>query len=121
MERSIRDLALRPTMRGLAGFMKNMYKKSIPAEEEALRNAASMTIEGGDQKYDATVFVDINSIEQAAIKKKISIFGALAVGKTSLTRRFVDNAREVGLLVHGCLIIGNPGETKETVEISLEE
>ncbi len=92
VERSIRDLALRPTMRGLAGFMKNMYKKSIPAEEEALRNAASMTIEGDDQKYDATVFVDTNSIEQAAIKKKISIFGALAVGKTSLTRRFVDNA-----------------------------
>lgn len=35
-------------------------------------------------------------------------------------RQFVHDARKAGLLVHGCFIIGNPGETKETMERSLK-
>ena len=35
-------------------------------------------------------------------------------------RQFVRDARKAGLLVHGCFIIGNPGETVETMAKSLE-
>ena len=35
-------------------------------------------------------------------------------------RQFVQDTRKAGLLVHGCFIIGNPGETTETMEKSLE-
>jgi radical SAM superfamily enzyme YgiQ (UPF0313 family) len=35
-------------------------------------------------------------------------------------RQFVHDARKAGLLVHGCFIIGNPGETRETMEQSLK-
>lgn len=32
---------------------------------------------------------------------------------------FVRNARRAGILVHACFIVGNPGETKETLETTL--
>ena len=35
-------------------------------------------------------------------------------------KQFVQDTRKAGLLVHGCFIIGNPGETAETMEKSLE-
>ena len=35
-------------------------------------------------------------------------------------RQFVQDTRKAGLLVHGCFIIGNPGETTETMGKSLE-
>ena len=35
-------------------------------------------------------------------------------------RQFVHNTREAGLLVHGCFIVGSPGETRETMEKSLK-
>lgn len=36
------------------------------------------------------------------------------------SRKFAENAKKAGLLVHGCFIIGLPGETKETVEKTIE-
>jgi radical SAM superfamily enzyme YgiQ (UPF0313 family) len=35
-------------------------------------------------------------------------------------KQFVSDTRKTGLLVHGCFIIGNPGETEETMEKSLK-
>ncbi len=35
-------------------------------------------------------------------------------------RQFVQDTRKAGLLVHGCFIIGNPGETVATMEKSLQ-
>ncbi len=35
-------------------------------------------------------------------------------------RQFVQDTRKAGLLVHGCFIIGNPGETAATMEQSLQ-
>lgn len=35
-------------------------------------------------------------------------------------RQFVQDTRKAGLLVHGCFIIGNPGETAATMEKSLQ-
>jgi len=35
-------------------------------------------------------------------------------------RQFVSDTRKADLLVHGCFIIGNPGETEETMEKSLK-
>ena len=36
VEKAIRKLSLRPTMWGLARFMKDLFKKSIPLEEQAM-------------------------------------------------------------------------------------
>jgi radical SAM superfamily enzyme YgiQ (UPF0313 family) len=36
------------------------------------------------------------------------------------SRKFSSNAKEAGLLVHGCFIIGLPGETKETARRTIE-
>ena len=33
--------------------------------------------------------------------------------------KFMENARAAGLLVHGCFMVGNPGETKSTMEETL--
>lgn len=35
------------------------------------------------------------------------------------SRRFMENARRAGLLVHGCFVVGAPGETLETMEQTL--
>lgn len=35
-------------------------------------------------------------------------------------REFSENANELGLLVHGCFVIGLPGETKKTLQRSLD-
>lgn len=32
-----------------------------------------------------------------------------------MIRRFTDNADRAGLLVHGCMMVGNPGETRESM------
>jgi anaerobic magnesium-protoporphyrin IX monomethyl ester cyclase len=34
-------------------------------------------------------------------------------------KQFMDNARKVGILIHGCFMVGNPGETKETMQQTL--
>ncbi len=34
-------------------------------------------------------------------------------------REFMANARRAGLLVHGCFVVGNPGETRETMQDTL--
>lgn len=36
------------------------------------------------------------------------------------SHRFMKNAKKAGLLVHGCFMVGNPGETKETMRKTLE-
>jgi radical SAM superfamily enzyme YgiQ (UPF0313 family) len=35
-------------------------------------------------------------------------------------KQFMANARKVGILVHGCFMVGNPGETKETMQQTLD-
>lgn len=36
------------------------------------------------------------------------------------SRKFAENARKVGLLVHGCFMFGFPGETRETIRQTIE-
>ncbi|MEW6066932.1 MAG: radical SAM protein [Nitrospirota bacterium] len=45
------------------------------------------------------------------IKKKVTI---------EKMERFMDDARKAGILVHGCFMVGHPGETKETMKQTLE-
>jgi len=40
--------------------------------------------------------------------------------KVEQIEEFVQNAKEAGILVHGCFIAGNPGETRETLEETLK-
>ncbi|HUT42769.1 MAG TPA: radical SAM protein, partial [Desulfobacterales bacterium] len=35
-------------------------------------------------------------------------------------RQFFADAKEAGILIHGCFLVGNPGETKETLQKTLE-
>lgn len=35
-------------------------------------------------------------------------------------KKFMENARKLGILVHGCFMVGFPGETKETLEATLQ-
>jgi len=35
-------------------------------------------------------------------------------------RQFAEDCRRVGILVHGCIMAGNPGETRETIQQSYE-
>jgi len=35
-------------------------------------------------------------------------------------RQFFKDAKKAGILIHGCFLLGNPGETKETLEKTLE-
>jgi radical SAM superfamily enzyme YgiQ (UPF0313 family) len=39
--------------------------------------------------------------------------------KVEQIRQFAKDAFRAGIMVHGCYILGNPGETKETLEITL--
>lgn len=36
--------------------------------------------------------------------------------KLDWSKNYVKNANKVGLLIHGCFMVGNPGDTKETME-----
>ena len=36
------------------------------------------------------------------------------------SKQFMENARKAGLLVHGCFMVGNPGETRDTMEQTLD-
>ena len=35
-------------------------------------------------------------------------------------REFVANAKKAGIMIHGCFLVGNPGETKETLQKTLQ-
>ena len=35
-------------------------------------------------------------------------------------REFFGNAKKAGILIHGCFLVGNPGETKETLNKTLD-
>ncbi|MCI4625133.1 MAG: B12-binding domain-containing radical SAM protein [Candidatus Magnetoovum sp. WYHC-5] len=38
---------------------------------------------------------------------------------TEKTAKFMENAKKAGILIHGCFIVGLPGETKQTMEETL--
>jgi radical SAM superfamily enzyme YgiQ (UPF0313 family) len=40
--------------------------------------------------------------------------------KLAQVREFMENARKAKILVHGCFMVGNPGETKETMKETLD-
>ncbi len=40
--------------------------------------------------------------------------------KIQQIEEFVENARKAGLLIHACFMLGNPGETKKTMEYTLD-
>jgi len=40
--------------------------------------------------------------------------------KLDRMRQFTENARKAKILVHGCIVIGNPGETRKTIRQSID-
>jgi len=39
--------------------------------------------------------------------------------KVDRVRQFFKDAKKAGILIHGCFLLGNPGETKQTLETTL--
>ena len=39
---------------------------------------------------------------------------------TDRGRQFLENARRVGIMIHGCFMVGGPGETRETLQATLD-
>jgi len=40
--------------------------------------------------------------------------------RVELFKEYVDNAKKAGLLIHACYMVGNPGETKQTMQETLD-
>ncbi len=40
--------------------------------------------------------------------------------RTDIAREFTKNCHELGIVIHGCFILGLPGETKETIEETMK-
>ena len=40
--------------------------------------------------------------------------------KVDRIRQFFKDAKKAGILIHGCFLVGNPGETKETLDVTLQ-
>src|SRR5258708_26228955 len=40
--------------------------------------------------------------------------------RTDIARRFTEDCRKLGIMIHGTFILGLPGETKETIESTIE-
>ncbi len=40
--------------------------------------------------------------------------------RTDIARRFTEDCRKLGILIHGTFILGLPGETRETIEATIE-
>ncbi len=40
--------------------------------------------------------------------------------RTDIARRFTEDCRQLGILIHGTFILGLPGETRETIEKTIE-
>ncbi|MDI6840309.1 MAG: radical SAM protein [bacterium] len=40
--------------------------------------------------------------------------------RLEIMRQFMNDAKRIGILIHGCFMVGNPGETKETMEKTMK-
>lgn len=102
-------------------------KRSIAIGEEILKR-------GLDFQWSANSRCDVD-LETMKILKKAGA-RLLCVGvesgdqkildnmKKNITieriKRFFNDAKEAGILIHACFLLGNPGETKETLEKTLK-
>ena len=110
---------------------------TLTADNSRVRKICEMLIEKGINKkmrWYANVRVNLD-LETMKIMKKAGcrliipgyesgVQEILDNAKKGITlnqsREFAKNAKEAGLLVHGCFIIGLPGETKETAMKTIE-
>ena len=108
---------------------------TFTVDQERVKEVCRLIIERGIKiKWYCNVRVNLELKTMGWMKKagcKLVTAGFESADQESLNRmhkgitveqirRFVDNTKKSGLLVHGCFIIGNPGETKETMEKSLK-
>ena len=101
VDKCICELSFRPTTWILARYMKKLFDKEFDQEEIALREVAGAEcaedqILSGmhpdiDEAYDKTMLIGDEKLQELIIKKKICVVGALATGKTSISRRFSEN------------------------------
>lgn len=101
-------------------------KRSIEFAEEILRRGLKFQWSANSRadvdmetmkilkKAGARLFcVGIESGDQGvldAMKKRLTV---------PIIKEFFNDAKKTGILIHGCFLVGNPGETKETLEKTL--
>lgn len=106
---------------------------TFTADLERTKNICRLMIEKGINKkinwwVNARVTLDLETMllmKKAGCRLLIAgfesgnqdILNAMHKGiKIDWSKRYVENARKAGLLIHGCFMVGNPGDTKETME-----
>lgn len=108
---------------------------TFTVDQERVKEVCRLIIERGIKiKWYCNVRVNLDLETMRWMKKagcRLVTVGFESADQESLNRMhkgitveqirwFVDNTKKASLLVHGCFIIGNPGETKETMEKSLK-
>lgn len=104
---------------------------TFTADRARVQEICRLLIEGGNKlKWSANVRVGLDLRTMGLMRKagcRLLIVGYEsgsqeildAMGKKiklADSLKFAANAKKAGLLVHGCFMIGNPGETKETAK-----
>ncbi|WP_302298225.1 B12-binding domain-containing radical SAM protein [Phascolarctobacterium faecium] len=106
---------------------------TFTADLERTKNICRLIIEKGLEKkinwwVNARVTLDFDTMllmKQAGCRLLIAGFESgnqqvlenMHKGiKVDWSKKYVENAKKAGLLIHGCFMVGNPGETPETME-----
>ena len=106
---------------------------TFTADLERTKNICRLMIEKGINKkinwwVNARVTLDLDTMllmKKAGCRLLIAgfesgnqdVLNAMHKGiKIDWSKRYVENARKAGLLIHGCFMVGNPGDTKKTME-----
>lgn len=106
---------------------------TFTADLERTKNICRLMIEKGINKkinwwVNARVTLDLDTMllmKKAGCRLLIAgfesgnqnVLNAMHKGiKLDWSKRYVENARKAGLLIHGCFMVGNPGDTKDTME-----
>ncbi|MBN2310910.1 MAG: radical SAM protein, partial [Candidatus Hydrogenedentes bacterium] len=127
------DLSLFPDLKEImfeddTFTMRNRQDRLVALCEEMVRRKLPIA-------WSANARVDVNDLEVLKLMKRSGCrmlcvgfeFGDQGVldrvrkGTTvDMMHRFADNARKAGIRVHGCFMIGGPGETRETAQKTIE-
>ena len=108
--------------------MRSHQDRMVALCEEMIRRDLKIS-------WSANARVDVNDLEVLKIMKRSGcrwlcvgfefgdqqVLNAVKKGATvNQMRRFADNAHKAGIRVHGCFMFGGPGETRETMQKTID-
>ena len=90
----------------------------------AVSNSSGQPIPGADVDYDTLKILRQAGLRLLCVGIESGVQEILDNMKKSLQveriRQFFQDARKAGVMIHGCFLLGNPGETKATLEKTLQ-